>query len=119
MSAKRLIILAALCLAAAGAGPSTAAPAYDGTAWRRDPFRYREPAPTQAEEEYAGVETVGSVALKGIVLADDGSFRALISGREYRAGDVCNGIRILRVNQFGIVVESGGETREIELFHAQ
>lgn len=86
--------------------------------WGRDPFRYQGTTPTATVAE---TDETGPVAelleLKGIVLDDKGRYRALINGREYQAGELCNGVRIREINRFDITIEDADGTRKIELFH--
>lgn len=91
----------------------------DGTApWRRDPFRYKGTLPVAGVDQTGEPDEVSEeLPLKGIVLGEDGRYRALIDNRECQAGDLCAGVRIREVTRFTVIVEDAGGIRKVGLFH--
>ena len=89
--------------------------------WRRDPFRYS----VSTQKGAALLNPLDSSSaqreldIKGILQASDGSYRALINGREIREGDRVGDVQILTISRFSVVVAGMDGTRKIDLFHNQ
>jgi hypothetical protein len=117
MVARTLIILS-LVLALEAASSLAQGRDETGAARSRDPFRYKGSSVRIPQELTAPTaEPLAEPVLQGIILDPGGRHRAIIDGREVRQGERFGDLHIRQIIRYGIIVDDGAGTRQINLFH--
>ena len=61
------------------------------------------------------VSTRSDLYLEGIIYDNSGNSLAIIDGEIVKAGDIVRGVRILEIQDNGVIIQKDGQLREIKL----
>lgn len=98
--------------------------AKDSSTWRRDPFGAAEKSNAQAPITRGALkppvikpQTV-NIVLQGI-LKSDNRFHALINGRIVKAGDQFDGLTIIRIERYKVIIKQESDNQIFDIYQGK